>query len=66
MKEKSNENMKAVIFARVSSVEQKDNNSLDAQIFKMKEYCTRKGFEIIKEIRLVESSTRGEREQFMK
>ncbi len=56
--------MKAVIFARVSSLEQRDNNSLDAQIFKMKEYCTRKGFEIIKEIRLVESSTRGEREQF--
>ena len=55
---------KAVIFARVSSKEQEDNNSLDAQVYKMKEYCTRKGFEIIKEIRLVESSNRGEREQF--
>lgn len=56
--------MKAVIFARVSSAEQKDNNSLDAQIFKMKEYCVKKKFEIIDEIKLVESSTRGEREQF--
>jgi site-specific DNA recombinase len=56
--------MKAVIFARVSSAEQKDNNSLDAQIFKMKEYCVKKKFEIIHEIKLVESSTRGEREQF--
>lgn len=56
--------MKAIIFARVSSIEQKDNNSLDAQIFKMREYCVHKKFDIIKKIRLVESSTRGEREQF--
>ena len=55
---------KAIIFARVSSVEQKDNNSLDAQIFKMKEYCIKKNYEVIKEIKLVESSTRGEREHF--
>ncbi len=56
--------MKAVIFARVSSDKQEDNNSLDAQTRSMKTYCTRKNFEIIKEIRLVESSTRGERDQF--
>jgi site-specific DNA recombinase len=55
---------KAVIFARVSSAEQKDNNSLDSQIFTIKAYCAKKSFEIIKQIKLVESSTRGEREQF--
>ena len=55
---------KAIIFARFSSVEQKDNNSLDGQIFKMKEYCVKKNYEVIKAIKLVESSTRGEREQF--
>lgn len=57
--------MKAIIFARVSSDKQEDNNSLDSQIFNMKKYCTKKNLEIIREpIRLVESSTRGEREQF--
>ena len=56
--------IKAVIFARVSSAEQKDNNSLDSQIFTIKAYCAKKSFEIIKQIKLVESSTRGEREQF--
>ena len=61
---KTNSSTKAVIFARVSSVDQQDNNSLDAQIHKLKSYCERKGFEIIKEIKLVESSTRGERKQF--
>ena len=55
---------KAVIFARVLSAEQKDNNSLDSQIFTIKAYCAKKSFEIIKQIKLVESSTRGEREQF--
>lgn len=54
----------AIIFARVSSVEQKDNNSLDVQIFKMKEYCVKKNYEVIKQIKLVESSTKGEREHF--
>jgi DNA invertase Pin-like site-specific DNA recombinase len=55
---------KAIIFARVSSEAQRDNNSLDVKNFKMKEYCVRKGFEIIKEIMLVESSTKGDRLQF--
>ena len=63
VKEVNNKNMKAVIFARVSTKEQ-DIHSLEAQIFKMKEYCNRKKFEVIREIKLVESSTRGEREQF--
>lgn len=53
---------KAVIFARVSSDKPEDNNSLDGQTNNMKTYCAKKNFEIIKEIKLVESSTRGERE----
>lgn len=56
--------MKAVIFARVSSVEQEDGYSTDAQVAKMQEYCQRNGLDIIKIFRVTESSTKGERTQF--
>ncbi len=56
--------MKAIIFARVSSREQEEGYSLDAQIAKLNIYCTQKGFEAFSEYKIVESSTKGERKQF--
>ncbi len=59
--------MKAVIFARVSTQEQEqDGHSIDAQINKLRDYCSRHALEIIKEFEVVESSTRGERPEFYK
>ncbi|MET0156043.1 MAG: recombinase family protein [Rickettsiales bacterium] len=56
--------MKAVIFARVSSHEQEQGFSIEAQIERLRGYCSRKGFEIVREISVTESSTKGERKQF--
>lgn len=57
--------MKAVIFARVSSKEQEiEGYSLDAQIDKLQEYAKRKELEVVKEFRITESSTKGERKLF--
>ena len=55
---------KAVIFVRVSSREQKEGYSIDAQLTRLREYCIKKDLEVIKEYIIVESSTRGEREKF--
>lgn len=56
--------MKTVTLLRVSSKEQEDNYSLDAQKDRLDEYCKRKGLEKVREFRIVESSTRGERKDF--
>ena len=56
--------MKAVILARVSTTEQEYGKSLEAQIDEGLRYAARKGLEVIKEYRLVESSTRGTRKEF--
>ncbi len=56
--------MKAVILSRVSTKEQEDGHSLDAQTIFLKEYCKRKNLEVLKEFRIIESSTRGERKEF--
>ena len=56
--------MKAVILARISSKEQRDGHSLDAQIKNLKLYAERKNLEILKEYTLVESSTKGRRPEF--
>ena len=53
--------MKAVIFARVSSREQEEGYSLNAQTAKLKQYCLHKDFKIIKEYQVVESSSIGDR-----
>lgn len=55
---------KAIILVRVSSREQKEGYSIDAQLTRLRKYCEQKGLEIIKEFVIVESSTRGEREKF--
>jgi len=56
--------MKAVILSRVSTKEQEDGHSLDAQTMLLRKYCKRKNLEIIKEFQIIESSTRGERKEF--
>lgn len=54
----------AIAFARVSKQEQAEGASLDAQINKITEYCNNHNFNIIQEVRLKESSTRGGRKEF--
>jgi len=56
---------KAVILARVSSREQEDGYSIDAQGYRLRSYCERKDLDILKNFELVESSTIGDRRQFM-
>ena len=56
--------MNCVIMARVSSEDQEDGLSLDAQIENMRRYCAMKGLNIVREFKFVESSTRGKRKQF--
>lgn len=57
--------MKAIIIARVSTEEQKEaNNSLPAQIFRLKKYCQGKGYEIIKEFSFDESAYKDKRTDF--
>ena len=55
---------KAIILARVSSKEQEDGYSIDAQKYRLQEYCTRKGLEVLKIFEFSESSTVGNRDKF--
>lgn len=56
--------MKAVILTRVSSKEQEDRLSLDAQNTRLTEYAKRKNLEVINSFQIVESSTKGDRKKF--
>ena len=56
----------AIAFARVSKREQANGASHDAQLNAIRQYCANKSLNIIQEIKLVESSTRGERKEFHK
>lgn len=56
--------MKAVILARVSTREQEDGHSLEAQIANLDLYAQRKGLKTIKRFTIIESSTKGERPEF--
>lgn len=56
--------MEAVIFARVSSREQEEGYSLDAQISNLRGYSKAHNLNVIKEFVIVESSTRGDRKKF--
>lgn len=58
--------MKAVIFARVSSKEQEDGHSLDAQIQSCFECAIKKGFKVAEQFKIVESSTATGRPEFSK
>jgi len=56
---------KAIILARVSSKEQEDNYSIDAQTYRLQEYCLHRGLELLKTFQFYESSTVGNREKFL-
>lgn len=57
--------MKAIILARVSSREQEEEgHSLAAQVQRLKDYCSRRGLQVIRTVEIVESSTRGKRAEF--
>lgn len=57
--------MKAVILTRVSTKMQEDGWSLTAQSTRLFDYADRKDLEVIKTFEIIESSTHGERKQFM-
>ncbi len=56
--------MKAVILARVSSKEQEDGHSLEAQLGNLETYARKKDLEVIQVFRVIESSTKGLRPEF--
>lgn len=56
---------KAVILARVSSREQEEGYSIDAQKHRLQIYCQRRGLEVIRVFEITESTTRGDRAKFM-
>ncbi|WP_341753969.1 recombinase family protein [Candidatus Tisiphia endosymbiont of Dioctria rufipes] len=55
---------KAIILVRVSTKEQEEGHSIEAQKHRLTEYCQRKNLEIIQIFEIVESSSRGDRKQF--
>lgn len=57
---------KAVILARVSTKEQEEGYSIAAQKHRLEQYCERKGLEVIRTFEVVESSTQGDRKDFMR
>ncbi|MVM32436.1 recombinase family protein [Spirosoma sp. HMF4905] len=56
---------KAVILTRVSSKEQEEGYSIEAQKHRLQLYCERRSLTVLKIFELVESSTQGDRKQFM-
>ena len=57
--------IKAVILSRVSSKDQQEGYSLEVQTERLEKYCDRKGLHILKKFKIVESSTKGDRKEFM-
>jgi DNA invertase Pin-like site-specific DNA recombinase len=55
---------KAIIFARVSSVNQVEGHSLNAQVSRLQAYCKQNNLEVVQEFQLIESSTICDRRQF--
>lgn len=56
---------KAVILTRVSSKEQEDGYSIEAQKHRLGLYCKRKSLNVLKTFEITESSTTGDRRKFM-
>ena len=56
---------KAIILARVSTKEQEEGYSIAAQKHRLQQYCERKGLEVVRTFEVVESSTQGDRRDFM-
>ncbi len=57
--------MKAIIVARVSTDEQKEN-SPDAQLFRMRSYCERNKLTIVETFSIIESAYKTKRDEFDK
>lgn len=55
---------KAVLLSRVSTTEQGDGKSLEAQFVLGREYAKRNNLSILKEFKIIESSTKGKRKEF--
>ena len=58
--------MKAILFARVSSREQEEGQSIPAQERRLHEYAARKGFDVEEVFKITESSTKATRKEFDK
>src|SRR3989344_7024739 len=59
--------MKAIILARVSTEEQKEaGNSLPAQLSRMQDYCERNGYTVIESFSFDESAYKTKRDEFDK
>ena len=56
--------MKAIIFARVSSKDQEEGQSIPAQVRRLTEYALKKNFKIESTFQITESSTKETRKQF--
>lgn len=59
-----NQNLRAVVFARVSTREQAEGYSISGQLHRIEEYCKRKNIPIVATYTLTESSTKGPRDKF--
>lgn len=55
---------KAVILVRVSTREQEEGHSIEAQKHRLLEYCQRNNLQVIRIFEIIESSSRGDRKQF--
>ena len=56
--------MNALIFARVSSKEQEEGQSIPAQVRRLTEYALKKNFTIEQTFQVTESSSKDTRKQF--
>lgn len=56
---------KAIILARVSTKEQEEGYSIAAQKHRLQQYCERKRLEVVQTFEVIESSTQGDRKDFM-
>jgi site-specific DNA recombinase len=56
--------MKAIIFARVSSRDQEDGQSIPSQVRRITEYALKKNLKIESAFQVTESSTKQTRKQF--
>ncbi len=56
---------KAIILTRVSSREQEDGYSIEAQKHRLQSYCQRRSLTVLKVFEITESSTKGDRTKFL-
>jgi len=56
--------MKSIILARVSTKEQEEGHSINAQKQRLLDYCKKNNLHVIKIFEIIESSTQGERKKF--